>query len=107
MKKFLSLCFAFALVIPAMFLLSACGSTTYSLTTESQNATITLQTNEAKKGDTIIFDVVVDESTEDYLYKLERVYYVVEAVNNKMCLQVKLQPTLSQCQKAMLLFMHK
>lgn len=78
MKKFLSLCFAFALVIPAMFLLSACGSTTYSLTTESQNATITLQTNEAKKGDTIIFDVVVDESTEDYLYKLERVYYVVE-----------------------------
>lgn len=78
MKKFLSLCFAFALVIPAMFLLSACGSTTYSLTTESQNATITLQTNEAKKGDSIIFDVVVDESTEDYLYKLERVYYVVE-----------------------------
>ena len=78
MKKFLSLCFAFALVVPAMFLLSACGSTTYSLITESQNATITLQTDKAKKGDTIIFDVVVDGPTEDYIYELEKVYYLVE-----------------------------
>ena len=78
MKRFLSLCFAFALVVPAMFLLSACGSTTYSLITESQNATITLQTDKAKKGDTIIFDVVVDRPTEDYVYELEKVYYLVE-----------------------------
>lgn len=77
-RKFLGFLFAFCLIIPCGAFLTACGGGTFSLKTNAQNATITLQTNEAKKGDTITFDVVVDEPTEDYLYKLERVYYVVE-----------------------------
>ena len=54
------------------------GGTFFSLATYAQNATITLQTDETKKGDTVTFDVVADEPTEDYVYELERVYYVVE-----------------------------
>lgn len=77
-RKFLGFLFAFCLIIPCGLLLTACGGTTYTLTTDVQNATITLQTEEAKEGETISFDVNVSEATEDYIYEIERVYYVVE-----------------------------
>ena len=59
------------------------GGGIFSLATNAQNVTITLQTDEAKKGDTVTFDVVADEPTEDYVYELERVYYVVEGSERK------------------------
>ena len=77
-RKILGLLFAFCLIVPCGMLLSACGDATHSIVTEAQNATITLQTDEAKKGDTITFDVVVDKATEDCIYELEKVYYLVE-----------------------------
>ena len=77
-RKILGLLFAFCLIVPCGMLLSACGDATYSIVTEAQNATITLQTDEAKKDDTITFDVVVDKATEDCIYELEKVYYLVE-----------------------------
>lgn len=79
-RKILGLLFAFCLIVPCGVLLTACcgGGTFFSLATYAQNATITLQTDETKKGDTVTFDVVADEPTEDYVYELERVYYVVE-----------------------------
>ena len=51
---------------------------TFSLEISVQNATITLKKDKAKKGETVIFDVGVNSPTEDYVYELERVYYVVE-----------------------------
>lgn len=64
-------------------LLHVAGGGIFSLATNAQNVTITLQTDEAKKGDTVTFDVVADEPTEDYVYELERVYYVVEGSERK------------------------
>lgn len=77
-RKILGLLFAFCLIVPCGAFLTACGGGTFSLEISAQNATITLQKDKAKKGETVIFDVGVNSPTEDYVYELERVYYVVE-----------------------------
>lgn len=77
-RKFLGFLFAICLILPCGVLLTACGEKTYTLSTNVQNATINLQTDKAKEGDLITFDVAVNEATENYVYELDRVYYLVE-----------------------------
>ena len=77
-RKILGLLFAFCLIVPCGAFLTACGGGTFSLEISAQKGTITLQKDKAKKGETVIFDVGVNSPTEDYVYELERVYYVVE-----------------------------
>ena len=63
-RKILGLLFAFCLIVPCGTLLTACGGA-FSLEISAQNATITLQKDKAKKGETVIFDVGVNSPTED------------------------------------------
>lgn len=77
-RKILGFLFAICFIFPFGVMLTACGDKTYSLSTNVQNATINLQTEKAKKGDLITFDVAINEASENYVYELDRVYYLVE-----------------------------
>lgn len=77
-RKILGFLFALCLIVPSGVMLTACGEDSFTITANAQNAQITLQTTEAKQGDRVTFDVVASEMTDDYVYELDRVYYIVE-----------------------------
>lgn len=79
-KKLLSFIFAFALIFTGGALLSACGGEkSYSVSLgDVSNGHIVIETETAKKGETVSFEVVVDENTSEYVYSLDKVYYVIE-----------------------------
>lgn len=88
-KKLLSFIFAFTLIFTGGALLSACGGNkSYSVNiNDVSNGHIIIETETAKKGETISFEVVVDENTSEYVYSLNKVYYIVEGQTEENVLE--------------------